>query len=259
MPPLAIAHRFYFTLQRFQLMSRSFFSVALVSFFSLASIVPAVAVPLTGSGVLPFPGATGDPARQIYAAAGLAGGPFTGTWSVPANPAWIGTFPATGAMPHTPPVGAPVAGTAMYDFSISGGYAPGALPVGTYFQFGDLDNGSNSPENFQLRAFSGTSMITTPWLDVPFASTATAFAADMPSYTFVAGVYRFDGSAVPGNPAISVFLKNNVAITGLEVMRSATTTAFVLGAPLAVPEPGCAVLALCGAAATFAAARRRGR
>lgn len=239
-------------------MNRSFFSCALASFFSLLAIVPAVAVPLTGSGTLSFPGPTGDPARQIYVAAGAAGGPFTGTWSVPANTAWVGVFPASGAMPHTPPVGAPVTGTAMYDFSLGGGYAPGALPVGTYFQFGDLDNGSSSPENFQLRAFSGTSLVTTPWLDVPFAATATAVAADMPNYSFIAGVYRFDGSSVPGNPAISVFLKNNVAITGLEVMRSATTTAFVLGAPLAVPEPSCVVLALCGAVATFAAARRRG-
>lgn len=237
-------------------MNRSLFSFALASFVSLLSIAPSLAVPLTGSGTLSFPGATGDPTRQIYVAAGAAGGPFTGTWSVPANPAWIGTFPATGAMPHTPPVGAPVTGTALYEFSVSGGYAPGALPVGTYFQFGDLDNGSASPENFQLRAFNGTSLVTTPWLDVPFAASATAVASDMPNYSFIAGVYRFDGSAVPGNPAISVFLKNNIAINGLEVMRSATTTAFVLGAPLAVPEPSCLALLSCGAAGMLAAVRR---
>lgn len=243
-------------------MNRSLHSFALSSFALAASLillstVPALAVPLTGSGTLLFPGATGDPPRQIYAAAGPASGPFTGTWSVPANPAWIGTFPAAGVMPHTPPAGPSLTGTAMYDFSISGGYAPGALPVGTYFQFGDLDFGSGSPENFQLRAFVGTSLVTTPWLDIPFAASATAVASDMPNYSFIGGAYRFDGSAVPGNPAISVFLKNNMAITGLEVMRSATTTAFVLGAPL-VPEPSSLALLACGATGTLALVRRRG-
>ena len=238
-------------------MNRSLSAFALAAFLTLSSTVPALAIPLTGSGTLPFPGATGDPTRQNYAPAGPASGPFTGTWSVPANPAWIGTFPATGVMPHTPPAGPPLIGTAMYDFSAAGGYAPGALPVGTYFQFGDLDFGSASPENFQLRAFVGTSLVTTPWLDEPFAATATAVASDMPNYSFIGGAYRFDGSAVPGNPTISVFLKNNVAITGLEVMRSATTTAFILGAPLLIPEPSCLTLSLCGAAVTFAAVRRR--
>ena len=240
-------------------MNRSLSSFALSAFLTLLSTVPALAIPLTGSGTLSFPGATGDPTRQIYAAAGPASGPFTGTWSVPANPAWIGTFPATGAMPHTPPAGPPVTGTALYDFSASGGYAPGALPVGTYFQVGDCGSGWGSPEPFQLRAFVGTSLVTTTWLDEPFAATATAVASDMPNYSFIGGAYRFDGSAVPGNPAISVFLKNNMAITSLEVMRSATTTAFVLGAPLAIPEPSSLALLLCGAAGAVTAMRRRGR
>lgn len=237
-------------------MTRSIYSLAFASFLALLSASPALAIPLVGGGVLPFPGATGDPARQTYAAVGAASGPFTGTWTAPANAAWIGTFPATGAMPHTPPVGLPVTGTALYDFSAGGGYLPGALPVGTYFQFGDLDFGSGSPENFELRAFVGTSMVGVPWLDTPFAATATATAADMPSYNFASGIYRFDGSAVPGNPAISVFLKNNMAITSLQVTRSATTTAFVLGAPLQVPEPSCLALALCGAAGGLGAVRR---
>jgi len=245
-------------------MKFSISSLIPLSVFAVLFVADAEGAPLTGSGTLPFPGATGDPPRDIYLAAGAASGPFIGMWpglgpNPPAQPAWVGTFQAIGAMPHTPPAGPPVTGTAKYDFTIgTGGYAPGALPVGTYFQFDDLDNGSSSSETFQLRGFDlAGNPLTTAWLDMPFAATVTAVASDMPNYALVGGLYIFDGSLVPGNPTISVFLKNNTALGFLEVVRSATTSEFVMAAPPVVPEPSAVVLlisAVIGGAVRF---RRR--
>jgi hypothetical protein len=226
---------------------------------------PSLGAPLTGSGLLPFPGATGDPPRDTYQPAGPGSGPFTGTWpglgpNAPASAAWWGTFSATGAMPHTPPSGPSVTGTAIYDFTLgTGGYAPGALPIGTYFHFGDVDNGSASSETFRLTAFDPSlNLITTPWLDTPFAATAGSVPSDLPNYNYAGGVYDFDGNFVPGNPAVSVFLKNNVALGKLIVTRSATTEAFILAAPPAgiVPEPSSMLLVLGGVFAFLAKPRR---
>ena len=250
--PRILSHMF----ENETLTRRSMFIAALATSLAVLLTVPALGAPLVGSGVLPFPGATGDPIRQNYAAVGPAGGPWTGTWSPPANSAWVGTFPITGVLPHTPPVGAPSPGIGSYDFTAAGGYLPGALPVGTYFQFGDLDAGSGPGENFRLSAFNGSGQILTPWLEIPFAATATAVASDMPNYAFLGGSYQFDGSFVPGNPAISVFLKNNTAITRLEVARSSTLTAFILGAPL-VPEPSSFLLLGFGTACMLGIGRRR--
>jgi hypothetical protein len=240
-----------------------------VSAFVLASSLfvliasSSLAAPLVGSGTLPFPGATGDPPRDTYLAAGSASGPFTGTWpgagpNSPSAPAWWGTFTAFGAMPHTPPVGTSVTGVASYHFTVGDGYAPGALPVGTYFHFGDLDNGSGGGETFRLRAFDPAfNLIMTPWLDTPFAASITAVASDMPNYSFTPGIYDFDGNFVPGNPTISIFLKNNTPIGYLEVAHPSTTTAFILAAPPSVPEPSSMLLMLGGALACVCRARRR--
>ena len=240
-------------------MNRSVSNFVLTSSLLVLLVAPSFGAPLVGSGALPFPGATGDPPRDIYQAAGPASGPFSGTWpgagpNAPAQTPWWGKFTATGPMPHTPPVGSPVTGTAFYNFTSTGGYTPGALPVSTYFQFGDLDQGSS--ESFRLRAFDVSSnLITTPWLDTPFAATNTALVGDMPNYSFTPGIYDFTGNA--GNPTISVFLKNNVTLGFLEVTRSATTTAFVLAAPPLVPEPSSLMLILCGIAACTTRAWRR--
>jgi hypothetical protein len=217
------------------------------------------AAPLVGSGNLPFPGATGNPPRDNYAPAGPTAGPFTGTWpgSGPnvASSAWWGTFPATGPMPHGP---AGPTGTAFYDFTSGGGYTPGALPVGTYFVFGDLDNGAGQNESFRLRAFDTSgNLIMTPWLETPFAASFGSTAATMPAYNFAPGVYDFNGNSVPGNPSVAVFLKNNTSIGKMEVTRTSTFASFILAAPPAVPEPSSLVLVVCGVIGFIANARRR--
>ncbi|HWP40725.1 MAG TPA: hypothetical protein VNL70_07355 [Tepidisphaeraceae bacterium] len=220
------------------------------------------AAPLTGSGVLPFPGATGDPPRDNYLATGTGPGPFTGTWpgagpNTPPQTPWWGTFDASGPMPHTPPSGPNTTGTTWYNFTVPT-FPNGVLPVGTYFVFGDLDNGSSSAEQYQLRAFGPSGQLLTPWLDEPFAASANATAADMPSYSFSGGVYTFDGSTVPGNPVVAVYLQNNSVITRMEVTRSSTFTSFILAAP-PIPEPGCGALVGCGAGACLMLRPRTGR
>jgi hypothetical protein len=218
-----------------------------------------LAAPLVGSGNLPFPGATGAPPRDNYAPIGPSTGPFTGTWPGGgpnvAGPAWWGTFPVTGPMPHG---NAGPTGTANYNFTSGGGYLPGVLQIGTYFVFGDLDNGAGQNESFRLRAFdTASNLITTPWLDTPFAASLGSTAGTMPAYSFTPGVYDFNGNSVPFNPTVTVFLKNNTQIGKLEVTRTSTFASFILAAPPNVPEPSTLMLLLGGVFAFAANARRR--
>jgi len=149
-------------------------------------------------------------------------------------------------------------GTANYNFTPGGGYTPGVLQVGTYFVFGDLDNGAGQNESFRIRAFDTSSnLILTPWLDTPFAATLGATAPTMPAYNFTPGVYDFNGNSVPGNPSVAVFLKNNTAIGKMEVTRTSTFASFILAAPPLVPEPSSLMLMLCGIAAYAGRGRRR--
>ena len=96
------------------------------AFFVISFAGSLLATPLTGSGTLPLP-PLGNPPRNTYAPAGPAAGPFTGTWPGGgpniADPAWWGTFSAIGPMPHG--AAGPV-GTALYNFTLGGGYVPGA-------------------------------------------------------------------------------------------------------------------------------------
>jgi hypothetical protein len=235
-----------------------------VSFFVLSLLVvvlyssASLAAPLVGSGNLPFPGATGNPPRDTYAPAGPSAGPFVGTWPGGgpnvASPAWWGTFSATGPMPHG--AAGPI-GTANYNFTLGGGYIQGALPVGTYFVFGDLDNGAGQNESFRLRAFdTAGNLILTPWLETPFAASLGSVAANMPAYNFAPGVYDFNGNSVPGNPSVAVFLKNNTSIGRMEVTRTSTFASFILAAP-PIPEPSSLILVLCGVIVHLCSARRR--
>jgi hypothetical protein len=216
------------------------------------------ALPLVGSGLLPFPGATGNPPRDNYLPGGPSAGPFTGTWigggPNVASPAWWGTFTATGPMPHG---AAGPTGTAAYNFTATGGYAPGALPIGTYFVFGDLDNGAGQNESFRLRAYDSTNtLITTPWLETPFAASLGSTAVQIPSFSFTPGTYDFNGNSVPGNPSVGVFLKNNTLIYRMEVTRTSTFASFILAAP-PVPEPSSILLLVGGLLSGIGCWRRR--
>jgi hypothetical protein len=242
-----------------KLMKASVSAFVLSALFVVLASSSLSATPLTGSGNLPFPGATGAPARDVYAPIGPSTGPFTGTWPGggpnTAGSAWWGTFPVTGPMPHG---SAGPTGTANYNFTLSGGYAPGVLQTGTYFVFGDLDNGAGQNESFRLRAFDTSSnLILTPWLERPFAASLGSTAATMPAYNFSPGVYDFNGNSVPGNPTVTVFLKSNTPIGKLEVTRTSTFASFILAAPPNVPEPSSLVLLLGGTFAFIARSRRR--
>src|SRR4051812_17731148 len=235
--------------------SAFFLAAALSALFAVSSF----AAPLVGSGNLPFPGATGNPPRDNYAPVGPSTGPFTGQWPGGgpniAGPAWWGIFPVTGPKPHG---NAGPIGTANYNFTLSGGYAPGVLQIGTYFVFGDLGNGGGQNESFCPPAFATSSnLILTPWLDTPFAASLGSAASTMPAYNFSPGVYDFNGNSVPGNPTVTVFLKNNTQIGKLEVTRTSTFASFILAAPPNVPEPSTLMLMMGGLAVWAGRARRR--
>lgn len=210
----------------------------------------ATAAPLTGSGsnlAVPSPN-PGAPVNQTRSVTTSAGG-FNGTWTSPALTPWIGTFNAIGPVPGTT---TSPAGVTLYDFT---SMANAALPVGTYFRFGDVDTGSTLPEMFTLQAFDSSGIVTTPWLDSPIGVTGTGISPTaMPGWSFntTTGIYTIDGTTVFGNPNIAFYLTNNVALTGLELQRTTTFSTFSLHAP--IPTPSAAALVGFGG---LAAARRR--
>ncbi len=197
------------------------------------------ALSAAGPVLVPFT-ASGLPPAQARAPLGdFAAGPWTGTWSAPALPAWVGTFDATGPLPA-----GTTAGTTDYDFTTT--HPTGFLPIGTYFQFGDVDFGSGTNEKFQLRAFVSSIQISGAWLDETIGISGAGGPTDMPDYSFASGVYTFDGTGVPGNPGVVFYLPSNTAITQLEVIRFSSNENFALWAP--VPEPSSLILLCCGAA-----------
>jgi hypothetical protein len=214
---------------------------------------------LTGSGAnLPIP--SPNPAATNGAGVSLTtvGGGFTGSWSAPVLPDWVGTFSATGPIPSGN--GTP-AGITNYDFT---SLPSSVLPAGTFFFFGDVDGGSTQNETFVLRAFdSGGSLITTPWLDTPFRVSgsgtgpgASIVPGNTPGWNWDAGTgtYTIDGSTVTGgNPSLGVWLESNASMATLELERTSNFANFTLWAP--VPSPGTAVAF--GAIGLAALRRRR--
>lgn len=226
-----------------------------------ATAAGASAAPLTGSGTnLPIPSPNpGSPPRELPAINFFVTGGFEGTWSSPAQPDWIGTFTAVGPQP----VGLDnPAGTTDYDFTA---LPIGALPAQSIFGFGDVDGGSNTSEIFEVLAFdAGGSLLTTPWLDEPFAVAGSGTGSggailpnNMPSWDWnsTTGTYTIDGSGVSGgNPTVSVFLESNTPIATMTLTRQSQFANFRVSAP--IPAPSAATLfAFAGVAAT----RRRRR
>lgn len=204
---------------------------------------------LTGTGThLPLPATPNVEPTMANPTFTDDGTTFIGTWAAPANPAWVGTF--TGNLPYPNSTGS---GTTTFNFSNVGSAGTGFLPAGTFFNFGDVDAGSGSGEQFYLRAFDiSLTLITTEWLTVPVATWGTIGASDplaMPGWAWNSvanpSTYVIDGSteAFPGNPQFTFALLSTVQIGKLEVVKNSTNYGFGLGAPTAaVPEPSSAAL-----------------
>ncbi len=185
-------------------------------------------------------------------------GGFTGTWSSPAHPNWIGTFSATGPIPtgSTNP-----AGTTVYDFT---SLHTGVLPVGSILRFSDLDLGSSSIEQFTLTGTCGTCSAPLGFfLDEPFGVVDTIdgnpIPAEMPGVTVLGSApnvtYRFNGFTVTTvNPSIVFGLMNNQPLTTLTVVRASPFASFSIAAPV-IPEPASA--ALMGIGSLLLMARRK--
>jgi hypothetical protein len=215
--------------------------------FTSIAILPVCGAPLTGSGPhlsIPSPNPAwppGDPPSRVATTAG-----FTGTWSSPVQPNWLGTYNATGPIPSSM-----AAGAVSYDFST---LPLGHLPAGTFFVFGDVDQGSTLSERFDLQAFdSSGNILSTPWLDETHAvtgsgaSSSTIQPSDMPEWSWDApgtsATYVIDGSSISGgNPNVAFALVSNQPIHALELNKATTHNGFVLQAPTAIPEPSTLVL-----------------
>jgi len=224
--------------------------------------IPAFAAPLSGTGPhLPIPSI--NPAWPVgtHPTRVNLGGNFTGTWTTPVQPAWVGTFTANGPIP-----GSTAAGLVQYDFtSLPLGY----LPAGTFFVFGDIDQGSTLPETAKLTAFdaSGNSLAT-PWLDETHAvrgpgtgTAGTVQPGDMPGWSWndssSPNTYVVDGSTIiTGNPSVAFALTSNQPIYTMELNKLTTHYGFGLAAP-DVPEPTTLTLACFGSLALVSLRRRR--
>ena len=230
-------------------------------FVVLFVAMPVCAAPLTGAGThlsIPSPNPAwppGEPAARI-----AVGGGFTGTWTAPVQPNWVGTYNATGPIPSSMSSGA-----TGYDFS---SLPLGYLPVGTFLVFGDVDDGSSSLERFDLTAFdSSGNLITTPWLDETYAvrgpgtgTGGTVLPNNMPGWSWDASAtpstYVVDGATTTGgNPNVAFALASNQPIYAMELDKATTHNGFVLQAPT-VPEPSSVALIIMGVVA-FIAKRRK--
>ena len=211
-------------------------------FILLFASVSLEAAVLSGSGPnLPIP--TVNPpwppgiARSVVA---VTGG-FTGTWTTPVQPDWIGTFHATGPIPIST-----FSGTTNYDFTT---LPNGNLPAGTFFHFNDFDKGgSPTDETLDLTAFDGSGNPLTLWLDDTFSVTGTGSGSggairqvDMPGWDWDItnpDTYRVTGASVTGggNPNIAFALVSNQPIVSMTVVKGNSFNSVRVRAP-EVPEP----------------------
>ena len=241
-------------MERFhQIFTAGFCAVVLTSSVATAAL-------LTGSGThLPVP-PVGVPSSQGRTTTGnTVTGPWQGSWVAPAAPAWIGSYDVTGPLPAGTSNNA---GTSTYDFA-SSQMPNGELPVGTYFRFGDVDLGSGTMEIFTLTASDSGGQITTPWLNEPMWASGTGSGGggavtldDMPSWSYAAGVYTFDGSTVVGNPNVNFMLTNQFPLEQLVVNRQSEFANFSLLAPISIPEPGSIAMIAIGSLAMFRRMRK---
>lgn len=197
------------------------------------------ATPLTGSGDhLPVPTA-GRPFMQTRTISQEPPVPqydFTGTWSAPAYPDWIGTFSATGPVPVSKDT---LPGMTKYNFT---DLPTNVLPAGSFFIFGDVDIGSGQIEKFTLggRDSPGSDFIKEAWLSEPvgvWGSGVSALAMPCWNWDTTSGFYTIDGTTVPGNPTISFALKTLQPIAELQINRESNYANFVLAAPIPEPTP----------------------
>ncbi|GFZ94637.1 hypothetical protein [Okeania sp. KiyG1] len=156
---------------------------------------------------------------------------WTGTWvGTGADLPWrnVGTFNVTGSG-----TGSGFVGTTTFDFVTN------PLPVGTYFNFGDVDNGSaTGQEQFILQAFdSSGNLITTNWLSEAFSVRGTSSPTDLPSSGFSSGIYTIDGMNVPGNPLVGFTLASLEEIGTLVIQKNQSNNGFGLRAPTPTENP----------------------
>jgi hypothetical protein len=224
-----------------------------------------VAATLTGSGSnLPIPAPNPGGPPGVSPTLTVVTGAFTGVWTAPAQPPWVGTFSATGPVPNSSSTG-----TTSYDFTT---LPTGVLPAGTFFLFNDVDYGSVTGETFDLRAWdTSASLITSPWLDEPIGvwgsgtgSGGAILPTNMPGWDWNSvnpSTYRIDGTSVSGgNPTVTFALVSNQPIATMELVKGSTFDSFGLQAPISVPEPasiGLACLGMLGLG-IFAGRRRSG-
>jgi hypothetical protein len=229
-------------------------AAVLAACFCAAGTVHATA--LTGSGpnlLGPAPTSLATIPIANPVVTGPNTGPWSGTWvgsSPTAAPAWnSGGFSATG--PYSS--GGGPFGTTIMSFA---GMTGGVLPAGTYCYLGDLDDGSG-PESFIVQAFDSAHIpLSSAWLDSAASIYGSgAGVGGLPavtdtaswSYNAVTATYRFDGSGVPGNPAVALLLPTNQGVAELDIIRDTNNASFALQAPTAVPEPTTLGLLLVGA------------
>lgn len=188
-------------------------------------------IPIPSDNIIPLPSSVTPSFTPV------TGSPFTGTWvGTGADSPWVDvdTFNGIGSGTRNLDVG-----ITTFDFVTT------PLPVGTYFNFSDVDNGSRtSSEQFILEAFDTSgNLITTNWLSEPFSVRGTSNFSELPSSDFNSGTYTIDGMDITGNPSVNFTLTNLEEIGRLVINKQQGNNSFVLLAPTptehptTVPEP----------------------